>query len=101
MNSVLNYEKAISLLSLWAIPEMWHDNSLYIEIKELLSKLSHPSTVLSERELLLIQELSGGVIEAILTLMDKADDFQQDELITQLSEISQLHSFLKEYKFPH
>jgi len=94
MCSILNYSKAINMLNLWATPDMWHDKSLFIEVKALTNKLSTSTLQLTERELYLSQELTKGLIEATLTAMNKADDFEHDELAITLNEITQLQAFL-------
>lgn len=88
------YSNAIELLNLWATPNMWHDKTLFKEIKQLLNKLSDSSLQLTERELQLAYELSRGLLEAILSAIDKADDFEHDALMNNLTDISSFHTFL-------
>lgn len=89
-----DYSNAIELLNLWATPNMWHDKTLFKEIKQLLNKLSVSSLQLTERELQLAYELSRGLLEAMLSAIDKADDFEQDVLMNNLTDISSFHTFL-------
>lgn len=94
MSITFNYSKVINMLNLWATPTMWHDKSLFIEIKALTNKLSNSSLQLNQRELYLSQELINGLIESTLIAMNKADDFEYDELAITLHEITQLQAFL-------
>lgn len=95
-----DYSNAIELLNLWATPNMWHDKTLFKEIKQLLNKLSVYSLQLTERELHLACELSRGLLEAILSAIDNADGFEQDALMNNLTDISSFHTFLL-YKPSH
>ncbi|TPH15869.1 hypothetical protein [Litorilituus lipolyticus] len=101
MRSTLNYSKAINTLSLWAAPTMWHDKSIYAEIIVITNKLSNTSYQLNEREYYIVQELTNGVLEVILNLMKKADDFEYDELGIIFNEITQLQSFLFNNELTH
>jgi len=94
MKSTLNYSNAINMLTLWATPKMWHDKSLYTEIIAITDKLSNTSLQLSERELYVTQELTNGLIESTLNSMNKADDFEYDELSKVFTELTQFKLFL-------
>jgi len=101
MNNFDSYTNAVELLKLWSIPDMWHDRSLFHEIQGVINKLSHKSFTFTDREYLLAQSLTKGVIEAIVTALDKSDDFQKDELLSKLEQISKLHTFLNECRRFH
>lgn len=101
MNNFDSYTNAVELLKLWSTPDMWHDSSLFHEIQRVINKLSHKSFAFTDREYLLAQSLTKGVIEAIFSALDKSDDFQKDELLSKLEEISKLHTFLNESRGFH
>ena len=93
-NSTVN-DNVINMLSLWVTPDMWQDKMLFAEIKEVIQKLSEPSYQLSERELIITQELINGLLEATLVSFKKADDFQKNELSLVLNDITKFLSFLE------
>ncbi len=101
MNNFDSYTNAVELLKLWSTPEMWHDALLFHEIQDVISKLSRQSFAFTDREYLIAQSLTKGVIEAIFSALDKSDDFQTDELLSKLEEISKLHTFLNECRGFH
>lgn len=87
-------DNVINMLSLWVTPDMWQDKTLVAEIKAVIQKLSESFYQLSERDLLITQELINGLLEATLSSFDKADDFQKGELSLSLKEILEFQSFL-------
>lgn len=84
----------INMLSLWVTPDMWQDKTLFAEIKEVIQKLTEPSCELTEGELFLIQELTDGLLKAILTSFNNSEDLLKEELSLSLKHILEFQLFL-------
>jgi hypothetical protein len=95
MTNDIGSANVINMLNLWITPDMWQDKTLFAEIKEVIQKLTEPSYQLSERELLITQELINGLLEATIVSFNKADDFQKNELSLVLNDITKFLSFLE------
>jgi len=95
MTNDIGSANVINMLNLWITPDMWQDKALFAEIKEVIQKLSEPSYQLSERELIITQELINGLLEATLVSFKKADDFQKNELSLVLNDVTNFLSFLE------
>jgi len=97
-NTTTNYiahENVIEMLELWVEPDMWEDQSIFTEIKEVVQKLKEPSCQLSKRELFLTQELVSELLEATQTSFNKADDKYKNELSLAIKDITEFQSFLE------
>lgn len=85
----------INMLSLWVTPDMWQDKTLFVEIKEVIQKLTEQTSYqLSERELFLTQELTNGLLDATLASFDKANDSLKEELALSIENILEFQSLL-------
>ncbi|MBA6350169.1 hypothetical protein [Colwellia sp. BRX8-9] len=85
----------INMLSLWVTPDMWQDKTLFVEIKEVIQKLTEQTSYqLSERELFLTQELTNGLLDATLVSFNKANGLLKEKLALSLKEILEFQSFL-------
>jgi len=95
MTNDIESANVINMLNLWVTPGMWQDKALFAEIKEVIQKLSEPSYQLSERELLITQELINGLLEATLVSFKAVDNVQKDELSLALNDITKLLPLLE------
>lgn len=95
MTNYIGFATIINMLKLWIAPDIWHDKTLFAEIKDVIQKLTEPLYQLSERELFLTQELVNGLLEAIFLSFNKVDDFQKNELSLVINDITQFLSFLE------
>jgi hypothetical protein len=101
MKMMMSYENVINMLSLWATPDMWQDQVLFAEIEAVIKKLYEPSSQLSERELLLVQELVQGLLDGVLESFNTADEAVKGDLVLSLKEIMEFQSFLAIDATPH
>lgn len=94
MNSILCHSNAITMLTLWLMPEMWEDKIVYHEVNEVVKKLSNVSYQLNSREIFLTQVLINGLLEATLLSFNKANDTQKNELLVAIFDIIDFQSDL-------
>ncbi len=101
MTNDIGNANVINMLSLWVTPDMWDDKELYIEITEVIKKLSDASIHLTERELYLIKELTSGLLDATLSALEKADEMLKKDFALSIKDILGFQSFLDADEYTH
>ena len=87
--------ETVDLLKLYVNPDMWEDESIYMEITTVLDKLSSTSVELSERERFIIRELTAGLLDAItLTLSRTTEADDKETLIETVEDMLKFIQFL-------
>ncbi|MGB3725561.1 MAG: hypothetical protein WA981_07325 [Glaciecola sp.] len=84
--------KTIQALHMWDEPRMYTSISLYMQVSELLVLLAYEGASLnnlSSDQLILLENLVAKSLEATITVFEKADDTEKEEVIDILEALSQ------------
>ena len=97
----LNYTRAIYLLNLWVTPDLLKSPELLNEATSIIKRLEHRNPDFTKHELFILNELIGGLSEAIISSIHKSDLAVHSVLLECIKDLSLLRSTISDTSVLH